>query len=164
MEKALNVASHICNKYKNISGELIDEMKLHKLLYLSQRECIAITGEPMFNDTFEGWRYGPVCVSVRNSFYEGEILSPMVEPVSKQCEYIVDNIINQYGELASWKLSQITHDEISWKKSREGLSSSDNGSVVLCVEDIKADALKVRPYDSAWDMYIDEFEDYEENT
>ena len=32
----------------------------------------------------------------------------------------------------------------------------------LKIEDIRKDAQKVRPYDSIWDMYYDEFDDMEE--
>lgn len=162
MERAINVANYICEEYQKISGEAIDEMKLHKLLYFSQRESIAITGEPLFNDEFEGWRFGPVCVAVRNAFYQGEMLGCVLEPISESSAYIVKNIILQYGELASWKLSKISHEEISWINSRKGLGPCDNGDIPLKLDDIVKDAEKVRPYDSIWDMYIDEFEDYEE--
>lgn len=53
MEKALDVAQYIFLEYKKISGKVIDEMKLHKLLYLTQRESLAVTGEPMFAEEFE---------------------------------------------------------------------------------------------------------------
>ena len=162
METAINVAVYICREYRNISGEEIDEMKLHKLLYFSQRESIAITGEQLFEDVFEGWRYGPVCVAVRNRFYQGEIIGCKTSSISEQSAYIVKNIILQYGELASWKLSKLSHAETSWINSRKGLSSNDNGASILALSDIEKDAEKVRPYDSIWDMYIDEFEDYEE--
>lgn len=162
MERAINVARYICKEYRKISGEAIDEMKLHKLLYFSQRESIAITGEPLFNDVFEGWRYGPVCVAVRKDFCQGEMIGDTFEPISEPSAYIVKNIILQYGELASWKLSQISHAESSWVNSRRGLASYENGGIPLKLADIEKDAEKVRPYDSMWDMYIDEFEDYGE--
>lgn len=161
MERAINVARYICDEYRKISGEPIDEMKLHKLLYFSQRESIAITGEPLFNDEFEGWRFGPVCVAVRNDFYNGEIICSSFEEISLPSAYIVKNIILQYGELASWKLSQLSHAEISWNNARKGLASNQNGNIPLKLSDIEKDAEKVRPYDSIWDMYIDEFEDDE---
>lgn len=162
MERAVDVAKYTCDKYREIAGETIDEMKLHKLLYFSQRESIALTGEPLFNDRFEGWRYGPVCIAVRKNFYDGEMLGNDFKTISKSSSYIVDNIISQYGELASWKLSELTHKEISWINSRKGLSSNENGEASLKLEDIIKDAEKVRPYDSIWDMYVDEFEDYED--
>lgn len=161
MERAVCVARYICDEYRRISGEAIDEMKLHKLLYFSQRESIAITGEPLFNDSFEGWRYGPVCVAVRNSFCQGEIIGER-QNIDAPSEYLVKNIILQYGELASWKLSQISHAELSWSNSRRGLLPNENGDTPLDLNDIRKDAEKVRPYDSMWDMYLDEFEDYEE--
>ena len=164
MDKALNVASYICDEYRKISNEAIDEMKLHKLLYFSQRESLAITGEPLFVETFKGWKYGPVCVSVRSHFYDGSMNQGDAKDITDSARYIVKNMILQYGELASWKLSQISHEEISWKNSRRGLDANQNGDVELKLEDIKTDSEKVRPYDSIYDMYLDEFEDYEETT
>ena len=58
MEKITDVAQFFFGEYRKMSGEVIDEMKLHKLLYFAQRESIAITGQPMFNEMFEGWKYG----------------------------------------------------------------------------------------------------------
>ena len=34
------IASYISERYQKEYGERIDEMKLHKLLYFTQRECI----------------------------------------------------------------------------------------------------------------------------
>jgi len=150
MERAINVARYICDEYRKMSGEAIDEMKLHKLLYFSQRESFAITGEPLFIDEFEGWRYGPVCVAVRKSFFDGEIISKETENISDKDIYIVSNVIAQYGELASWKLSKLSHDETSWKNARKGLSTSENGYNKLSLEDIENNAKKVRPYDHIW--------------
>lgn len=48
MEKILDVAQYIYDEYKRQSGEIIYEMKLHKLLYFTQRESLAITNEPLF--------------------------------------------------------------------------------------------------------------------
>ena len=63
--------------------------------------------------------------------------------------------------MASWKLSQISHKELSWLNSRKGLPEGANGNAPLKLEDIRKDAEKVRPYDSVWDMFYDEFEDLE---
>lgn len=68
MERIIDVAQYIYDEYKRQSGEVIDEMKLHKLLYFAQRESLAITNTPMFNEKFEGWKYGPVSEKVRRCF------------------------------------------------------------------------------------------------
>lgn len=161
MEKILDVAQFIFNEYFKISGTKIDEMKLQKLLYFAQRECIAITGEPLFKGTFEGWRYGPVSRKVRGAFTESEGINAPTKEISLEAKYIVKNVIYTYGEYASWKLSKLSHQEISWKKARVGLDKNENGNTVLNIEDIRKDAEKVRPYDHVYDMYYDEFEDAE---
>lgn len=157
MDKIINVAAYIASKYKEIAKENLDEMKLHKLLYFTQREALAITGEPAFEGTFEGWKYGPVCREVRSHFCEGEIIG-QVDAISEKVQYIANNIILEYGPFASWKLSELSHQDISWKNTRKGLAPEEMGDTPLSLEDIKLDAQKIRPYDHVWGMYYDEFE------
>ena len=160
MEKIINVAQYIFNEYKRVTEEIIDEMKLQKLLYFSQRETFAILNQPLFNEVFEGWKYGPVSREVRTVFTEDGI-NAQTEDIKNESKYIINNIIQEYGALASWKLSALTHKETSWLNSRKGLKKEENGNVKIKMEDIREDAKKVRPYDYMWDMYYDEFEDYE---
>lgn len=157
MDKIIDVAGYIVKKYKEITGEQLDVMKLHKLLYFTQRESFAVIGRPAFEGTFEGWKYGPVCREVRENYCEGEIIIPTNE-ISDEIQYIANNVILEYGSLASWKLSELSHKDSSWKNARIGLAPDENGCVPLSLEDIKTDATKVRPYDHVWDMYYDEFE------
>ena len=160
MESVFDVAQYIVNKYKSISGQAIDAMKLQKLLYYSQRESIAIVGEPMFEATFEGWKFGPVCRSVWNAYTEDnpDFHCP---DISFDSAYIVNNVIQQYGIIESWVLSKMSHREISWRNARKGLRADENGTTPLLMSDIRIDAEKVRPYDYLYDMYYDEFETVE---
>lgn len=161
MERIIDVSQYIYDEYKMQSGEAVDEMKLHKLLYLAQRESLAITGTPLFEEIFEGWKYGPVSKEVRMYYTSDGMHCKGLREISAQAAYIVKNVILQYGTLASWKLSDISHNEISWKNSRKGLAEDENGDRPLLLVDIKKDAEKVRPYDAIYDMYYDEFEDAE---
>lgn len=47
MENVVKVASYICQRYQQQFSKRIDEMKLHKLLYFTQREAIIQTEEPI---------------------------------------------------------------------------------------------------------------------
>ncbi len=158
MDRIIDTAAYIIKKYYEITGEDLAETKLHKLLYFTQRETIAITGEPAFTEEFEGWKFGPVSREVRNSFFNGRIITP-TQDISPSLQYIVNNVILEYGSFAAWKLSQLSHKDISWRNSRRGLSPDDVGSITLSLDDIRADAARIRPYDHVWDMYYDEFED-----
>jgi uncharacterized phage-associated protein len=160
MERIIDVAQYIYEEYKSLSGEVIDEMKLHKMLYLAQRESFAIVGKQLFEGEFEGWRYGPVCREIRNA-YTTDGMFAECNKISNESAYIVKNVLETYGSTESWSLSILTHNEVSWKNARRGLSSDENGSVPLKNSDIMADARKVRPYDHVWDMYYDEFDDIE---
>jgi hypothetical protein len=81
-----------------------------------------------------------------------------IKEISLENAYIAKNIILQYGAYESWKLNELSHMELSWRRSREGIPQSQNGNRKLLLEDIRKDAEKVRPYDSVWDMYYDEFD------
>ena len=158
MDKIIDVAQYVFEEYKHIIGEAIDEMKLHKLLYFAQRESLAITNTPLFEGEFEGWKYGPVCKDIRNSITPDGMIDVHGD-ISEECKYIVNNVILEYGSLASWKLSELSQKELSWRNARIGLHEGENGCHKLKLEDIRKDAQKVRPYDHVWDMYYDEFED-----
>ena len=158
MDSIVNVANYIICRYKELTGESLDEMKVHKLLYFTQREAFAVLGRPAFEGDFEGWKYGPVSREVRNDYVNGEIIV-QTKPISEEIQYIASNVISEYGALASWKLSELSHRETSWINSRKGLLPSENGTAKIALDDIRKDAKKVRPYDHLWDMYYDEFED-----
>ena len=163
MEKITDVAQFFFEEYRKMTGEVIDEMKLHKLLYFAQRESIAITGQPMFADVFEGWKYGPVNRTVRSCYTADGLCCKDYKEISPENAYISKSVLMQYGEYASWKLSKLSHGEISWQNARKGSPEGENGCQELNIDDIRKDAEKLRPYDPIWDMYYDEFEDYDDN-
>ena len=68
-----------------------------------------------------------------------------------EAAYILRNVIQEYGALASWKLSEISHKESSWLNARQGMAPEEIGNRKLLLEDIIKDAEKVRPYDHIWD-------------
>lgn len=81
-----------------------------------------------------------------------------IREIAPESMYIAKNIILQYGALESWKLSRLSHKELSWRNAREGIPEGENGNRKLSMKDIQKDSEKVRPYDAIWDMYYDEFD------
>ena len=63
-------AKYLIQRYEQESGSSMDEMKLHKLLYFTQRESFVLLGKPMFLDKFEAWKYGPVMRCIRKAHWE----------------------------------------------------------------------------------------------
>lgn len=137
-------ASYIYEKYKSEFGTTIDEMKLHKLLYFAQRESIIQTGDPLFDATFRGWKYGPILKEIRESYKNSSFVPVTSSSDIDEMEPIVDTVFEQYAEKDSWSLSRLTHGEYSWKKSREGIPENINSDKPINVEDIRIDADRVR--------------------
>lgn len=153
MERIIDVAEYIIKKYRDMDGLSIDEMKLHKLLYFVQRESLALTNEPMFAEPFEGWKYGPVSPIVRSKFAPDGIHDDHLGKLSFEDKRIVNNVLAEFADVETWRLSQLSYQETSWLNSRKGLDQNAAGTRQLSIEDIREDAKKVRPYDSLWDMY-----------
>lgn len=166
MSNIRDIAGYIIYSYENRTQSQFSnsELKLQKLMYFAQRESLALTGETLFDEPFEGWQHGPVLTSLRY-FFEDDY-EPFeeneVKKLSTREQYILDNIVIQYGKYEAWALAELTHKETSWKNSRIGLSSSSPGQKALNIEDIKKDAEKVRLFDHQFDMYLDEMEDFNE--
>ena len=138
------VASYIYEKYKSEFGIIIDEMKLHKLLYFAQRESIIQTGKPLFDATFRGWKYGPILKEIRELYKNNSFV--LVNSCSDidEMQPIINAVFEEYAKKDSWSLSRLTHGEYSWKKSREGIPENENSDNPINVEDIRIDADRVK--------------------
>lgn len=144
MEDVRKIASYICQRYKTQFGCCIDEMKLHKLLYLSQREAIVQTGKPLFVAKFKAWRYGPVLVDIRQMYKDGSLLTMMTPDDMKQHEAIFDKVFTAYASKDSWSLSSITHGEYSWQKARKEYAADAQCDVDIETDDIFKDAERIK--------------------
>lgn len=144
MENLMNVASYIYNRYQETKGVRIDEMKLHKLLYFAQRESFIQKDEPLFVETFYGWKFGPVLKEIRNAYRDNSFYSHIAEEIVLRIKGIMDKIFEEYADKDSWSLSRLTHGEISWKNSRKGVLNDVNSDFPIDVEDIRKDAERVR--------------------
>ena len=142
MERTMCVAKTLYDMYYAENGVYMDEMKMHKLMYFSQRESLMYNKEPLFNATFYGWKFGPVLKEVRNEFRMLNPFSNVDGLVSEQTKELLKSVLARYGSLSSWKLSSLSHEEFSWKKSRVGLEAGEDGNVKLSLEAMKVDATK----------------------
>lgn len=144
MEDVVKIASYICDRYKKEFGTRIDEMKLHKLLYFTQRECIAQTGKPMFDATFHAWLYGPVLPDIRSLYKHDQLHDiPSKEYISK-FRPIFDEVFKELASTKSVMLSVISHGELSWKRARMGYGKYEESDVPMKLEDIIEDARRYK--------------------
>ena len=140
MVNVVSIASYISERYRKEFGERIDEMKLHKLLYLTQRECLIQTGEPMFEATFHAWKYGPVLPEIRQMYKADALNSELPMEQEEQYKGVLDYVFAEYAHKRSFVLSLITHGDYSWTHAREGYGKYDDSDVPMSMEDIRRDA------------------------
>ena len=136
--------SYISHEYSKEYGEEISEMKLHKLLYLTQRESLIQRGEPLIRETFYGWKYGPILKEVRST-YPSCVRTPYTETdLISEIRPIMESVFSQYAPKDAWSLSRLTHGEYSWQQSRKGIPDSANSDNPISIEDIKIDAQRIK--------------------
>lgn len=141
MEDVLKIASYISQRYLDEFGARIDEKKLHILLYFMQRECLAQTGNPLFDESFCAQSFGPFLMKVHTAYVKEELSLVLEESPFGSFQPVIEKV---YVSLASKKarsLVSLIHGEYSWRKAFEkGVGSA------IRVEDIKHDAnrFKVR--------------------
>ena len=148
MITVIQAASYIVRRYKKEFGADIDEMKLHKLLYLTQRESLIMKGKPIFNASFGAWKYGPVVIEVREMFRQNALNVEMDKDSLKEYLPVFDSVFVRYANKDSWSLSLLTHGESSWQNARKGLAPDEHSSEKLSMDDIQWDAerMKIRRY------------------
>lgn len=133
-------AKYLIQRYEQESGSVMDEMKLHKLLYFTQRESFVLLGKPMFPDKFEAWKYGPVMRCLRKAHWECQVSS--VLPADSEYILVLEDTLRRYAAMDSWTLSNISHGETSWQKAKD--KEVGSSPVEIETSDIEYDAKVIK--------------------
>ena len=113
----------------------IDQMQLHKLLYLVQASSLAWFDTPAYEEAIEAWIYGPVTRTVAGH-YKQYGNQPIERPasgdeakLSKRTKWIVGQVVNEFGDLDGFTLADLLKQpEGPWHTTRRDLpeeASSD---------------------------------------
>src|SRR5574344_417987 len=102
MLDVVKVASYISRRYEREYGSQIDEMKLHKLLYFAQRESIIQLDQPLFADSFQAWKYGPVLVQIRSLYKQGKLTERLTSEEIATYQTVFDKVFEQYAPKDAW--------------------------------------------------------------
>lgn len=81
-------------------------------------------------------------MDVRNEYLSKRMFSLVVDDLSEADGKLVESVYHRYKGYSSWKLSSLSHGELSWKSSREGLAVGENGTTVLKLADMRVDAAR----------------------
>lgn len=140
MEKVSQIASYLLKRYKIRFGEMMDEIKLQKLLYFTQREAIIRTGEPMFEAEFRAWKYGPVIAEIHTKYIADELHEELSQESIERWKGCFDYIFDEFSHKKTMSLVSLAHGEKSWQRARVGFGKYDRSDVPMKLEDIYEDA------------------------
>ena len=133
-------ALYLLNRYQKQFGETMDEVKLQKLLYFTQREAIIRTGESMFDGEFRAWKYGPVIVDVHDRYTANELDEKMPPGSIEQRKECFDYIFSEFAPKKTMNLVSLAHGEKSWTRARIGYGKYDRSDEPIRLSDIYEDA------------------------
>lgn len=143
MVTALTIANTILVR-ATVEGMEVRHMKLQKLTYILYKEYLQQTGNPLFGERFEVWKYGPVLRSVYEVYGRfGSNVIPVVASNSN-CVYVVnlqksaelkdifEKFWNTYKDYAGTYLAKLTYAKnTAWRKA------ADAHQIFLSDEDIR---------------------------
>ena len=140
MPKQNQRARYLVYSYENHTAARFsdNELKLQTMLYFAQRECLAVAGEPLFGESFEGWEEGPVLPELHFFFEEGyDLFEPLeMKKLTEREQFILDRVVFAYGQYEGWYLADLARREASWRNSRPGVAAEATEPKLLELADI----------------------------
>lgn len=132
MATAFDVTSFIRREVGEIS-----RMKLQKLLYYAQAWSLVWDGKPLFAETIEAWRNGPVVRDVWTEAQHGVGPQGDYKKLTAAERDTVRAIVNFYGKYDGETLSQVTHLEPPWNLARRNASQGAPSRSPVLLEHMK---------------------------
>lgn len=122
----------------NETQSLITNLKLQKLMYYAQAWHLAITGNRLFDETFEAWVHGPVLTKLYNDYkvfrwnpiQRDDLAEGSYENIREEIQdgnvlEILDDVIEEYFGLSGYELERLTHLEDPWLYARNGIPNDE---------------------------------------
>lgn len=130
---ALDVAAAILEERPGL-----DQMQLHKLLYLVQAADLVWYDTPAFSEHIEAWRHGPV-VRVVAGHYKDFGQSPIERPVSgdpselsDRLRSVIREIVAKYGARSGFDLAaECKRPGSPWREARGAIGDHENSSAEI---------------------------------
>lgn len=157
MENALcnihDVCDYIIVKLDE-GGELLNHLKLQKLLYYTQAWHLAFEGTPLFKGKFQAWVHGPVSREIYDRFKDSKSLYTAVtrddvrkefdlDSLNHDAQLHIDEVLDSYAAFSGSELESMTHEEKPWIVARDGYKSADRCEVSID-ESVMADFYRSR--------------------
>lgn len=144
MEDVIKIASYICQRYEYQFGSRIEEMKLHKLLYFTQRESFIQLGEPVFSQKFRARLYGPVMLGIHERFLNNELHETLTKEALEKYHRVFDRVFETYAPKDVMSLASLSKGQYSYQKVTKSYGWMKPCDEEILTDDIRIDAEKFK--------------------
>ena len=111
----------IANNFLDLAkrdNELLDPMKIQKLIYLAHGWNLAFKGEPLINQAVQAWPYGPVIAELYHDFkkFRGNPITEKApvrdcgEETDLNANALLESVWSKYRPFSGIQLSVVTHE------------------------------------------------------
>ncbi len=120
----------VANRFLDMAqrqGKALDPLKLQKLIFLAHGWKLTFSGQPLIQEGFDAWQYGPVSPLLYREFKEFRAnpitrrSSAPAVAISSDDEHLFSEILRVYGDKSGIDLSSLTHETGSaWRATYDG--------------------------------------------
>lgn len=134
----------------NVTGSLITNLKLQKLVYYAEAWHLANFDTSIIKEDFQAWVHGPAIPALYGE-YKNFGWQPIVrteldengfqalkEGFDPKAIKLLELVCDSYFGLTAYELERLTHNEDPWKKTREGLPDDQPSYKIIDKALIKA--------------------------
>lgn len=106
----------------------VSNLRLQKLLYFVQEDCVATNGVPLFDDKMYGWDFGPVVQDVYEKYrkYGSMIIQDVDDcsdaPIFDIEKGQIDLILEACSDKSNTELLDITLHQTPWRMANKGFT------------------------------------------
>lgn len=127
MAQALAVAKQLNALNEAEYHAPMDQTVMQVMMYLCLRESVMSSEDasPLFAETFEAGKYGPVLADVAEEYQTGHMFSGDYGGLTEEESVLTDSVFVRYRHYNVMSLSLLSRSEYFWTDARRGLSPGD---------------------------------------
>ena len=142
----LNAVTDCLIESFDTDDDIVNVIKLQKMLFLCQGWHLALKGEPLFEESFEAWVHGPALPCIRDRF--SYVISPVFSPLgindlhfpsrtgfnaylSRDDIDFIHAMLRSYGAYSGFQLELMVKQVGAWRSARQLLPIEKKGATII---------------------------------
>ncbi len=124
MYDAMDIAEYVLWYCDSVLKKPITNLKLQKFLYYMQGANMVMNNAPLFDNSIEAWKYGPVVPDVYY-WYNDNLGSPIMGVERRNINFyleeaeVIESVIKTLIDVDVWHIVNETHKDAPWLEHKD---------------------------------------------